>query len=297
MEHRFGKNDLTWEKEYEWETTHFTGEILCHPERLSIPLRRRKPTVYAVWNDLYHESVDDHFVAATHGVAAVCPQHTLLFLTKRASRALNWHTKFKTTNYAHWCANEASQRGLLLDGKRVGHKYEWPINNIYLGLTVCNQQEADEKIPIFLQVPGKKFLSIEPVLGEIDINKESDLRPMDCSAEWLEYIDAVILGGETGPGARPMHPDWVRSVRDQCAAAGVPFFFKGWGEWVPWGGRDCEYMYQFNCDEMDKRFQSATLAPYIIYRVGRKKAGRRLDGRTHDELPWVKEGERWGLRR
>ncbi|MEI7752405.1 MAG: DUF5131 family protein [Candidatus Omnitrophota bacterium] len=148
------------------------------------------------------------------------------------------------------------------------HDSVWP-ENVYPGLTVCNQKEADKKIPVFLQVPGKKFLSIEPMLGPVDLSgiaMKCAESGTDCGGGIQEkrpgcwkgncmgnaHVDAVILGGETGPGARPMHPDWVRSVRNQCQVAGVPFFFKQWGTF----GRS-------------------------------KKCGRLLDGRTHDELPWV----------
>ncbi len=103
-------------------------------------------------------------------------------------------------------------------------------------------------------------------------------------------IHAVILGGETGPGARPTHPDWVQSVRDQCQAAGVPFFFKQWGEWAPWGEDNCNYLSDFNCDEADKRFKSIATPPYVMYRVGSKRAGRLLDGREWNELPWRNDG-------
>jgi protein gp37 len=394
----------------------FNGKILTHPERLSIPLKRRKPAVYAVWNDLFHEKVPWTFQKEAYGVMLEPSNHTYLILTKRP--------------------------GIMGE-----HLFKISIPdippNIWHGLTVCNQQEADEKIPMFLQVPGKKFLSLEPLLSKIDLTpylsvcyngiKEennyaektregnrclssggerglSDRRGRSCLAsgqegmgqvakqscepplqkgqggtrcrevpsstspdQWedaqlssesigispllrvdpstlnsesqrrkeekepsgksgigngfrtspscpshfecredgskrsqecdgkvysrsdsgnsgdegrnsgrdgnpsrpqnintgeevrgelqrgLGYpqrkpLDLILLGGETGPGARPLHPDWIRSVRDQCAAAGVSFFFKGWG--------------------------TGTQIP--MHR------GRLLDGRTHDDLPWRK---------
>lgn len=125
---------------------------------------------------------------------------------------------------------------------------------VWHGLTVCNQEEADEKIPEFLKVPGKKFLIIEPMLGAVDLWAINDgswwdsegatrYNALTGTAWWGSTgehglgggpkIDAVILGGETGPGARPVHPDWVRSVRDQCEASNVPFYFKQCGIWRP----------------------------------------------------------------
>ncbi|MFA5340255.1 MAG: DUF5131 family protein [Clostridia bacterium] len=94
--------------------------------------------------------------------------------------------------------------------------------------------------------------------------------------ETSSRISLVILGGETGAGARPLHPDWVRSVRDQCAAAGVPFFFKQWGEW--WGDRKL----------ITRTKQSVIMGDTVMHRVGKINAGRILDGRTHDDLPWEK---------
>jgi len=260
----------------------FNGTIRTFSERLSIPLKRRKPTVYAVWNDLFHKNVPRKFIDDALDVMAACPQDTFLVLTKRAHLI------------------EEKIYGITLDyGCRAlgGGDY---LPNVWWGLTVCNQQEADEKIPIFLQVPGKKFLSIEPMLGEIDINEAMPL------VEDGPNIDAVILGGETGPGARPMHPDWVRSVRDQCAAAKVPFFFKGWGEWAP----SCNYYEEDDdvrekCLDLphklitqrgyehvicDKKYRivdgQPLLGTWIMHKIGKKNAGRLLDGRTHDDLPW-----------
>lgn len=106
----------------------------------------------------------------------------------------------------------------------VFNSSEWPFANIWLGITVCNQEEADRDIPKLLQLPAaKRFLSIEPMLGYVDLSK------------WIGQIDWVIVGGETGHKARPLHPLWAVSIRDQCQVADVPFFFKQWGEWAPRG--------------------------------------------------------------
>jgi protein gp37 len=112
-----------------------------------------------------------------------------------------------------------------------------PLPNVWLGVTVCNQQEADEKIPILLNTPAaKRFVSIEPMLGPVDLSKwltcacneywPGQGHPEDCPTQKLHWI---IVGGETGPGARPMEADWARAVRDQCKEARVPFFFKKMG--------------------------------------------------------------------
>lgn len=226
------------------EKGRFNGAVVCRPERRSIPLKRRKPTVYAVWNDLFHEAVPGKFINEAWLTMINAKQHTFLILSKRPQVMLRW-TQVSASAKA------------------------WPVediwsDHIYLGLTVCNQQEADEKIPVFLRVSGKKFLSLEPLLGPIDFRKVPGFNRvgMDLS-DWN-----VLVGGETGLGARPMHPDWVRSVRDQCAAAGVPFFFKQWGS-HPWDSN-----------------QSLADRSAAGYDITKHSGGGFLDGRTHDDLPW-----------
>ena len=128
----------------------------------------------------------------------------------------------------------------------------WPVN-AWAGTTIENQEWADRRIPALLQVPAPvRFLSCEPLLGALTLD--------------LTGIHWVIAGGESGPGARPSHPDWFRSLRDQCAAAGVPFHFKQWGEFAPVGdGRGVN-----------------------VARVGKAAAGRLLDGIEHNDYPKVK---------
>jgi protein gp37 len=220
----------------------FNGKIIIHPERLSIFAKTRKPTVFAIWNDLFHEDVDSEFTFYAFDAMRINQRHIFLVLTKRPQNI----------------------------NKDYFEIMERHISNVWLGLTIVNQAEADEKIPAFLQVPGKKYLSIEPMLDEINIRKYIQY-DCDCgvcnfcnTGESPTMIDAVLLGGETGPGARPVRPEWVRSVRDQCYAAGVPFFFKGWGRW-----KGAAY------------FEKGKMIP------GSKMEGRLLDGRTHDELPWA----------
>jgi protein gp37 len=266
----------------------FNGLIETHPERLSIPLKRRKPTVFAVWNDLFHEAVPREFIDKAFAVMALSPEHTFLVLTKRPARMSDW-----SQDDVNDVINVTMQYPEFLpkNGRSYPRSCYWPLSNVYLGLTVCNQQEANEKIPVFLQVPGNKFLSIEPMLGPIDLTRLNDT-PLYCYDSlsgrqyakhtknrsivgMTDHIDAVILGGETGPGARPMHPDWVRSVRDQCAAAGVDFFFKQWGKHTPALKERLGSHYDNLIRTQPGRFEITN-------------AGRLLDGRTHDDLPWRK---------
>ena len=208
MEQRFRGDVLTAEDGLELVYGgKFTGAIITHPERLSIPLKRRKPTVYAIWNDLFHEAAPDNFIDNAFSVMEKAQQHTFLVLTKRPGRMST----------------------------------AWPVHeNIYHGLTVCNQQEADEKIPVFLQVPGKKFLSIEPAIAPVTLWEHH------LGVRLVECFDVIIMGAETGSGARPMDLEWALTIRDECEVTGIPFFLK----------------------QVDKN------------------RNRLLDGREHNDLPW-----------
>lgn len=172
---------------------------------------------------------------------------------------------------------------------------EWlsgrPPANVWLGTSVEDQQRADERIPELLKVPAAvRFLSIEPLLGPVNLLAINDDTPemWDALHGWKPYvgpegvntsrIDWVIVGGESGPQARPMHPQWARSIRDQCQAAGVPFFFKQWGEFVPAG-----QLPQTGINELRSEPDET------IIRVGKKAAGRLLDGREWNEFPPRKE--------
>ncbi|VCN30342.1 phage Gp37/Gp68 family protein [Burkholderia pseudomallei] len=185
---------------------------------------------------------------------------------------------------------------------------KWPWPNVWLGATIVNQAEADRDIPKLLATPARvRFLSMEPLLGPVDLRfhiyseptgnfrthggkRQLELRrPADGGLHW------VIAGGESGPGARPMHPDWARSLRDQCAAADVPFLFKQWGEHSLAYDRDRDDPDYRRCDRMARLpgrwinlagghgFNGERV--HYAERVGKKAAGRLLDGRTHDEFP------------
>lgn len=143
--------------------------------------------------------------------------------------------------------------------------------NLWLGATICNQEEADRDIPKLLAIPAAVwFLSMEPLLGAIDLDRVWQ------ESEGSMWVDWVIVGGESGPNARPMHPDWARSLRDQCAAAGVPFLFKQWGEWAPSEDWPSEI-------QEDRELRGQNDGDSI--RVGKKAAGRLLDGVQHDGYP------------
>lgn len=208
-----------------------------------------------------------------------------LFDLIRATPHLDWLLLTKRIGNAMAMIDEA---GGWSGGGAAGVR--GPLPNVWLGATVANQTEADRDIPKLLRTPAKvRFLSIEPILGPINFrwtpyahqaSGESyraylERRGAVNEYEALRQIDWVIAGGESGPHARPAHPDWYRGLRDQCAAADVPFLFKQWGEWATYDRG---------------RTDGATLAsPYSqdrpLQRFGKKAAGRMLDGREHNGFP------------
>jgi protein gp37 len=161
----------------------------------------------------------------------------------------------------------------------------WP-SNAWAGVTVEDQATADERIPLLLQVPARvRFLSMEPLLGPVDLGYHlGPMCPGDGTWKGAEHqpIRWVIVGGESGPRARPMHPDWVRSIRNQCQSAGTPFFFKSWGEWSPDQPRHEEDWDRWYFETYNPTYGNDCRASW---RVGRAVAGRVLDGRTWEDVP------------
>lgn len=175
-----------------------------------------------------------------------------------------------------------------------------PSNNLWLGATVCNQSEADRDIPILLSIPAAKhWLSIEPMLGPVDLFEVGGIM-----AKGLNGLDWIVCGGESGGGARPMHPAWARSVRDQCQAAGIPYYFKQWGEWIPWEFDDQQFnnvAYSQHKKELwnddvprdplnlpkgwETFFMDDPIDLTLFQRVGTKAAGNLLDGQKWEHLP------------
>lgn len=163
--------------------------------------------------------------------------------------------------------------------------------NVWIGTSVEDQRRADERIPHLLKVPAKvRFLSCEPLLGPLDLTGKTiqdiwiDPEYASLDSELGRVVEEdgwpihwVIVGGESGHGARPMHPDWARGLRDQCQAAGVAYHFKQWGEYTP-------YYEQVVPETGDLRLAEYTKG---MKRVGKHAAGRLLDGRTWDELPTI----------
>jgi len=174
--------------------------VTFHSDRLNEPLHWKKPSRIFVCSmgDIAHENVSWTWFEEIMGTISDCHQHLFLLLTKRPERLKK-----------------------LLGGF-------WPFHNFWIGVSVENQKTADERIPILLQIPAaKRFVSVEPMLGAVDLSGWLFIDEEGNSIE--PPIHWIICGGETGPHARPLHPDWAMSLKDQCVAAGIPFFFKSWG--------------------------------------------------------------------
>lgn len=188
-----------------WPEINF-NEVKLHPDRLGQPLHWKKPSRIFVcsMSDLFHEDIDDGFLCRVFDTMLAAENHTFLLLTKRPER----------------------MRGFV---KRCAHG---KIKNIWYGVTAENQRMADERIPILLQIPAAvRFISIEPMLGPVDLLKSCDVVIGDNydipAVEGIgKYLDWVICGTESGPNRRPAKTEWIRELKNQCANAGMPFFLK-----------------------------------------------------------------------
>lgn len=325
----------------------WTGKVAMAPDHiLTAPLRWRKPAMTFVnsMGDLFHEDVPDAWIDRVFAIMALTPQHTYQVLTKRAERmkaymAGSWKNRIVALLIEEYHGPGSPWNVNVHQAEYDLGDYGY-LRNVWLGVSTEDQARADERIPHLLETPAAvRFISAEPLLGPIDLNVAwhgEDALDAECWGEcaWCDKgfpplhncqkgnedwergksgLDWVIAGGESGPSARPMHADWVRSLRDQCAAAGVPFFFKQWGDWVPqlgsieifemgersryrwavwrtgrcdgslrplpdaWEFRDKPMWYEH--DDMDET--------QTLIRVGKKAAGHLLDGVAHRAFPEV----------
>lgn len=295
----------------------WTGEVRFNDKVLLDPLHWRRPRKIFVCahGDLFHEKVPDEWIDRVFAVMALCQHHVFQVLTKRPERMRDYAHALVTGNRSIW--KEARDLGLNAAGVAEAMTmldwggYEWrgakPLPNVWLGVSVEDQKRADERIPILLDTPAAvRWLSCEPLLGPVDLTDVAGNVPEYGTAKahgtdvltphnrsLRPQIDWVVVGGESGSGARPMHPQWARSLRRQCANAGVPFLFKQWGEWQP-----------FDSDDLLSRCspeQGAMAMPETVvmfenperregmaadlWRIGKAAAGRLLDGVQHDGYP------------
>jgi protein gp37 len=306
--------------------------------------------------DLFGDWVTDAQLDRIFAVMALCPQHTFQVLTKRPERMRAWFAErwqgtpaqridfgggdivdmpaggetgrrcqieeaiddltdenadlkkrfFDTDNEALWTP----------EGSSKATQFDWPLPNVWLGVSCEDQATADERIPLLLDTPAAvRFVSAKPMLGAImlpvplagGIWHLTSIKGIPRGEPWLidpdgtkwsaydlgsfKCVDWVIVGGESGPNARPMHPDWARSLRDQCKAAGVAFFFKQWGEWAATGSHNARMLIGGDGQVRHPRYRVTNIpnptgaGQLIVTRVGKKRAGRLLDGVEHNGMP------------
>lgn len=272
----------------------WTGDIRLVPDSLDEPFKWKKPSMVFVnsMSDLFHEDVPFEFIDKVLDTIMQTPWHTYQVLTKRTERMMDYLSYSEEKN------------GIVLSFNR----------NLWLGVSVEDQKTADQRIPKLLEAPAKiKWISAEPLLGSIDLVKYLDA-PWELPQTQLAW---VVVGGESGHGARPMHPDWVRTIRDQCKESQTPFFFKQWGEYLPFQPTAQPPFYARCSDNaefdshgmnfidpmtaepgkwlgyqwydhdvatmMDFETNSELLTTYL--KVGKSKSGNYLDGRQHLEFP------------
>lgn len=224
------------------------SDVRVHPDRLDQPLHWRRPRLVFVnsMGDLFHPDVPDEFITAVWNTMRACESrdsgHVFQILTKRPDRMVDLVRRLRFDNRGDGRVFLASDQNASESGWPLGagHLGSSGLQNVWLGVTAENQAAADERIPVLLQVPAAvRFVSCEPLLAPIDFRTVPGFNRSGTAGQELIRNFWVIVGGETGPGARPMDPQWARALRDQCKHAGVPFFFKRWGG-RKYGPRDRE---------------------------------------------------------
>ncbi len=278
-----------------WTAANAKHNVVLHPDRLEIPLHWKKPRKIFVnsMSDLAHEEVPDEFIALVFQVMQSARKHTFQILTKRPDRMMSFFGRVK--RWEGWYTLDGEEiKGYRGNAAIIGDDDNWPPQNVWLGVSVEDQKTADERIPLLLQTPAAvRFVSYEPALGAVDFGiylSRDNMFPMPGFKDPLPGLNWIIAGGESGPGARPSHPDWFRSVRDQCQAAGVPFFFKQWGEWLPSLDVPSGHADTYSHKRQGSRNPCQSLGDELMVKVGKKAAGRLLDGRTWDQFPGANRG-------
>ena len=258
--------------------------VTLRPDRLAQPSRWRRPRQIFVCSmaDLFHAAVPDEYLDQVFDVMESATQHTFQVLTKRHGRLRSY-----------------------LRRRLAGAA---PPPNVWIGVTVESQRWADIRIPALLDTPAAvRFLSCEPLLGPVrlcscdgavfEVQRHPFLIDPACPLHGARNIDWVIAGGESGSGARPMHPSWVRALRDQCETNSVPFHFKQWGRFTPqaslgdpWHSTEPNlWVSAAGASGSEAAAVAAGGSWSGMWSVGKRAAGRELDGRTWDEQPMPAE--------
>jgi protein gp37 len=253
----------------------WNGVIRLNTDRLHIPLKWKTPRTCFVnsMSDLFHPDVPFDFIDNVFAVMDCCPDHTFIILTKRAERMAQYYAERRDWRVGQLKYAYRSDDADLSD---------WPLKNVWIGVSVEDQQTADLRINELMKIDAVvRFVSYEPALGPVDFSRWFGLYEwregewsLKVGTRWKDSPDWIIAGAESGNKARPAHPDWFRQVRDQCAAAGVSYFFKQWGAWAP---GEFGRLY---------REESVTYTDgQTMVKVGKSKSGNTLDGVQHLNFP------------
>lgn len=308
LQHHHSRRDLTVKTK---AGPVWNGKVRFNAGWLTQALHWKKPRdiFVAAHGDLFHDVVQRWMHVKVFAVMAIAQRHRFQVLTKRAANM---------RAFCLWLQTAEGRAALEEAARELGHTFEFegrstltlPLPNVWLGVSVEDRPRAKERIPHLIETPAAvRWISAEPLLGHVDIKPWVHRYKGDdgnCNGRCCEtprgLLHWVVAGGESGPSARPMRADWVRSIRDQCAEAKVPFFFKQWGAWLP--GTQYEEAHReadpdetqsrFDCmnwDEDQERFveHSGNVIDEpgddATYRVGKKAAGAMLDGKLHREMP------------
>ncbi len=258
-------------QEHEASVMKANGLHLQFPDRYADLSRRPRVFVNSM-SDWLDAEVPLGWLAYLLETLTLCPNLDFQLLTKRPE---NWEVRLLQLR-------DTLQQASNIPGIIAN---TWlavtPPPNVWIGTTVENQEQADNRLLHLLEIPARvRFLSCEPLLGPVDI---SHIRIGDNQWYPLQHLHWVIAGGESGGPARPMHPDWLRGLRDQCAAAQVPFFFKQWGEWISVDNiRHCTSQ----AARLDKGYRGHKFPDgTLMLRIGDKHTGNNLDGQQHLNFP------------
>jgi protein gp37 len=218
----------------------WNGRVVVVEEHMNDPLHWMKPRRVFVnsMSDLFHEGLTFHTIARVFAVMHLAQRHTFQVLTKRPHRMAAWFEWMNTDEgRATWLRFIVG----IPDGPAEGWSCAWPFRNIHLGVSAENQATLDERVSVLRRVPAAvRFVSAEPLLGPLDLERGGWAlhRPITSpSGETLPGLDWIIVGGESGHGARPFRIEWARDIVDQCRAAGVAVFVKQLGSRCEWGLR------------------------------------------------------------
>lgn len=257
----------------------WTGVIMENTKQWEKPLKTKKPTRFFVnsMSDLFHENISFEQIDTVYAIMRDCPQHTFQILTKRPQRMLEWY-KWKADGNTYKCD-------------------AWPLQNVWIGISAEDQKRYDERLEYLLQCPASvRFLSCEPLLGNINLSLIGTApkdwgygyRPIGSLLHW------IIIGGESGHGARPMHPDWVRKLISQAKEDEIPVYFKQWGAFQEGSSlyrNDIVCLnngsYAQNPSDLAETYGGSwtKLIPTRMSRVGKHNSGKSIDGKEYLEFP------------